>query len=268
VLIHAVVVGIAEPRAVTVDGQTVQLEPLVGVDSDVAAYRELVEGVASTAATVAVECITDVDDLSATEVLSRIVKHTEQCDCDCLVVALIGHGVQSRTSDPTEPDRLDECFVTSRGLITDNQLGRVWDAARPTMHIVVFTDACHSQSLGRRNLIDDLDDQDALNTLISSAVLRTTSPGPSRVFLAATPDDAVARATDADGVPSGIFTSALMSVWRSVPKPRDYVEWHRAVALQMYPMSGQLPTLQCDGVDDRAMYSAPLGGVDLNGAKR
>ena len=260
-LIHAIVVGIAAPRAVTVDGYSVQLEPLLGVDSDVTAYRNMVNGVASAAVNVGVESITDEDDLSATEVLSRIVKHTEQCECECLVVALIGHGVQTRTSDPTEPDRLDECFVTSRGLITDNQLGRIWDAARPSMQIIVFSDACHSQSLGRRDLSDEFDHPDDLNKLISSAVLRTTSPGPSRVFFAATPDDAVARATDEDGVPRGIFTSALMSVWDAEPKPRDYVEWHRAVAITMYPTSGQLPTLQCDGVDDRAMYSAPLGGA-------
>ncbi len=72
---------------------------------------------------------------------------------DVLLLTYSGHGGQVPDSNGDEDDRMDETWVLYDRQVVDDELYALWAKFKPGVRIAIFSDSCHSGTVGRELVI-------------------------------------------------------------------------------------------------------------------
>lgn len=182
---------------------------------------------------------------------------------DQLVITYSGHGTWVPDRDGDEADSRDEAICPDdyarAGMITDDDLHRVYSAAGFGERVVMISDSCHSGSLNRfappietsEQIPAQYDQYEASSPRrvkflppaewisddrLTWALATVAQNAPSRGFMrrgalvfSACQADQVTFDIQVDGRPCGLFTYVALQVLRSLPEAVSYRDWHKQV---------------------------------------
>ncbi|MEA2491887.1 MAG: hypothetical protein QOH21_3679 [Acidobacteriota bacterium] len=195
---------------------------------------------------------------------------------DVSVLYFAGHGSQMRNSASTEDDHRDETIVPYDSIegamdIRDKEIRRLLNDMLDRKAVVTaMFDSCHAGSISRGWPLAK--ERYALPDPRDAAELPPFDPGPvpeSRgavVVTAALDTQAAVETTGDDGLPHGVFTTALLRSMRNLPVNTTPADLLRSVRVSLESsMRAQLPTIS--GTIQR--QNAPLfgGGVADSGVR-
>jgi metacaspase-1 len=183
---------------------------------------------------------------------------------DLLVVGYSGHGSNVEDATGEESDGMDETWCLYDRMLLDDELYAMWSHFRPGVHILVFSDSCHSGTMVKM-LAKKWGDEAAALATVEKAVARRSLPRvktpPREIRLSLKKKDkplydslqyvvgpAVkdqVKATvmlisgcqdwqlSSDGDVNGVFTDSLKKVWNGGKFVGNYKEFHSQVAARM-----------------------------------
>jgi metacaspase-1 len=177
----------------------------------------------------------------ATNVLDRLRAATEDLGAgDFFLITFAGHGAQVPDLNGDEADQLDETWVLYDRMLVDDELYAACSGFRAGVRVVIIADSCHSGTVLRGMVYQDLQNipqlksayrdvvpqfrvmpQEALhstynlNKTFYEQLQQQTRAANSRdvvgdlILLSACQDNQLA----ADGAANGLFTGTLKNVW-------------------------------------------------------
>ena len=192
---------------------------------------------------------------------------------DVLLLTYSGHGGQVPDANGDEEDRMDETWVLYDRQVVDDELYALWAKFKPGVRIAIFSDSCHSGTVGRELVI-------AVGEERMTRPLGTVSDGAPRIKGM---PDAVIRSvyehhkdlydgiqkslppfdqadvgasvlltsgcqdnqTSLDGDKNGLFTQTLLQVWNNGKFRGGYRTFHKRIVQKMPPW--QSPNLYTVG---------------------
>jgi hypothetical protein len=188
---------------------------------------------------------------------------------DHLFISFSGHGTWMPDQDGDEADRRDEAIcpndLRTAGVITDDQLYEVFSQAKRGVHLVFFSDSCHSGSIQR--LAASLEPGGlempsrqvrflppavwAGEDITAAIPWRAAAVAPSRgkprrsaLGLAACTDTEVAFDAWFGTRPNGAYTYAALQALKGLDENATYRGWQRAIRSLLpsvdYPQTPQL----------------------------
>jgi hypothetical protein len=159
---------------------------------------------------------------------------------DRVFVSYSGHGSQVKDRNGDEPDKLDETLCMWNKQLTDDQIRFLLTRFRPGVRVMMFIDACHSQSVTRA--------RGPISATKELAIDERANCKQSIVTWAAAMDAQTAGDLEAGGV----FTTNVLKAARQNPQA-SYAEVHEQVLRALgHQGSGlndkrQRPCLEQDG---------------------
>ncbi|MDB4916615.1 MAG: family peptidase [Gemmatimonadetes bacterium] len=198
---------------------------------------------------------------------------------DLFVLTFSGHGVQDKTRDANERDRLDEFWILRDGAWVDNDIRMALKDFVAGVRILVVSDSCHSgtvtsllgtwadgslaelsrdeqilkvrglNAIQPKEIPKDLwnlykrEEWAYLSARLSEPIVEAGAIDASVLLLAACSEDDVTLS----GSPNSAFTTALLDVFGETPAPATYDEL--VTRIGQYPPAS-LPFLNDDDVKD------------------
>lgn len=197
-------------------------------------------------------------------ILQGIATGVGQLDSgDILVVCYSGHGTWVPDMSGDEPDRRDEALCPydyRSGVISDDDLFRLFTVAHRQARCIMISDSCHSGTVNR--LADPLGDGDrgrvrflppelalslSADELPSAAATPRVVGGPPRasaLLLAGCHDVEYSYDASFDGRPNGAFTKVAIDALEELPEEATFRQWiakiRQYLPSQDYPQTPQL----------------------------
>jgi hypothetical protein len=182
---------------------------------------------------------------------------------DVLLLTYSGHGGQVPDSNGDEEDRMDETWVLYDRQVVDDELYARWAKFAPGVRIAIFSDSCHSGTVGRGVLdavgearvsrsVDGGDEPMPRIKGMPDPVIRSvyehhkelyddiqkslppldeTDVGASVILTSGCQDNQ----TSLDGEKNGLFTQTLLQVWDQGKFRGGYRTFHKRIAQKMPP---------------------------------
>lgn len=217
-----------------------------------------------------------------TALLSKLSAYAEALQAgDTLIISYSGHGGQLPDGNGDESDGLDETWCMFDGEVLDDELYRAWDAFRPGVRIVLFSDSCHSGTVSRQpslavqpvRSVADVGRQVAFRVMPPEIAFRTYEA--NRKFYddllaakAPPPDPACTvilisgcqdNQLSSDGTFNGAFTGALVRTWGGGAFRGTYKQFKAAI-LKKLP-STQSPNYYVVGAPNSAFENADVFSI-------
>ncbi|HYP54297.1 MAG TPA: caspase family protein [Pyrinomonadaceae bacterium] len=195
---------------------------------------------------------------------------------DMLWISYSGHGGQVPDTNGDEKDGFDETWVLYDRQLVDDELYALWSQFAPGVRVLVTSDSCHSGSVVRKIIYDQLK-----NSPIASAAPAADPLAGTRAM----PEDAQKRTyrknkatydgiqktfrsgekiavnasillmsgcqdnqLSSDGTRNGLFTQTMLKVWNGGKFSGRYAAFHKTILDQMPPW--QSPNFMRVGVKD------------------
>lgn len=172
---------------------------------------------------------------------------------DVVAIQYSGHGSFVPDKNGDEPDGTDECLcphdINTRGPITDDELFELYSARQPGVHLVMFSDSCHSGTVAKFARIHTpptmkgprapmrkvrfmppavfLPKAKVAKMGLDRRVLRKSSP-PGRnggLLIAGCQDSEYSFDAYFRGRPNGAFTYVALDALKKLPKNANYIDW-------------------------------------------
>jgi hypothetical protein len=180
---------------------------------------------------------------------------------DIFLLTYSGHGGQVPDTNGDEPDKKDETWVLYDGELVDDQLHELYTRFPAGVRIFVLSDSCHSGSVTRElyvrtapieadfglrprtafrsKLIDPEIQEKVINRdkEVFKQIQEDTravvgrSPEATVLLISGCQDNQLSS----DGDENGLFTEALLKVWREGRYKSDYRHFQRAIKRHMPP---------------------------------
>jgi hypothetical protein len=181
---------------------------------------------------------------------------------DILLLTYSGHGGQVPDANSDEDDRMDETWVLFDRQVVDDELYALWAKFKPGVRIAIFSDSCHSGTVGR----------DAVEAVGADRVARSVDGGDEQPRVKGMPDDEMRATYEAnkemyddiqkslppfdmsdvgasviltsgcqdnqtslDGDKNGLFTQTLLKVWHDGKFRGGYRTFRKKIATDMPP---------------------------------
>ncbi|HZQ64271.1 MAG TPA: caspase family protein [Gaiellaceae bacterium] len=184
-------------------------------------------------------------------------------DGDVLLLTYSGHGGQVPDANGDEDDGMDETWVLYDRQVVDDELYAQWAKFAPGVRIAIFSDSCHSGTVGRAALAA-VGEARVLGSAnggengrprikgMPDPVIRSTYEQHKELYddiqrsLPPFDDAAVGASvlltsgcqdnqTSLDGQKNGLFTQTLLEVWDHGAFRGGYRTFHRRIAQKMPP---------------------------------
>ena len=182
---------------------------------------------------------------------------------DILLFTYSGHGGQVPDANGDEDDRMDETWVMFDRQVVDDELYALWAKFKPGVRIAIFSDSCHSGTVGRE-VVDAVgadrvarsagggDDQQPrvkgmpddkaretyeANKKMYDDIQKSLPPfdmadvGASVILTSGCQDNQ----TSLDGDKNGLFTQTLLKVWDDGKFRGGYRTFRKKIARDMPP---------------------------------
>jgi len=202
---------------------------------------------------------------------------------DILLVTYSGHGGQVPDKNGDEKDAMDETWVLYDRQLVDDELYALWAQFAPGVRILVFSDSCHSGSVVRNSIYEQLSAQPVARGFMDNASTARIRALPEQVrdvtysnnkklydgiqksFRSG--DKVAVNASivlisgcqdnqlSSDGARNGLFTQTMLKTWDKGRFKGSYRKFYQGVALQMPPW--QSPNYYRVGARD-ARFEAQL----------
>jgi hypothetical protein len=182
---------------------------------------------------------------------------------DVLLFTYSGHGGQVPDANGDEDDRMDETWVLFDRQVVDDELYALWAKFKPGVRIAIFSDSCHSGTVGREVLdavgsdrvarsVNGGDDTEPRFKGMTDETIRATYEankelydeiqkslppfdksdiGASVILTSGCQDNQ----TSLDGDKNGLFTQTLLQVWDSGKFRGGYRTFRKKIAGNMPP---------------------------------
>jgi hypothetical protein len=176
---------------------------------------------------------------------------------DVVAIQYSGHGSFVPDTNGDEPDGNDECIcpydITARGPIVDDELFQLYTSRQAGVHLVVFSDSCHSGTVARfmpiltpptipgrsapvrrvRFMPPEVflpKSQVARMGLERRALRRSSPPGRNGALLmAGCQDSEYSFDASFSGRPNGAFTYVALDSLKKLPKSASYIDWFQKI---------------------------------------
>lgn len=185
---------------------------------------------------------------------------------DTLVLSYSGHGAQVTDTNGDEIDGLDETWCLYDGEIVDDELALLWSKFQPGVHIVVYSDSCHSGTVIKNfeamkvplterfrimpsAVAEELrmkPEHQNLDKGMPSEKMSQAKTQASVLLISGCQDDQLSR----DGDENGLFTGKLIQVWNEGGFSGGYKDFYQAIRAVM--PGNQKPNLDRTGKSDPA----------------
>lgn len=182
---------------------------------------------------------------------------------DILLLTYSGHGGQVPDANGDEDDRMDETWVLFDRQVVDDELYALWAKFKPDVRIAIFSDSCHSGTVGREVLdkvgedrvaqsvdggadtqprVKGIPDEKARATYEANKELYDeiqrslpafdkSEVGASVILTSGCQDNQ----TSLDGDKNGLFTQSLLKVWDQGKFRGGYRTFRKKIAKEMPP---------------------------------
>jgi hypothetical protein len=181
---------------------------------------------------------------------------------DILLLSYSGHGGQVPDANSDEDDRMDETWVLFDRQVVDDELYALWAKFKPGVRIAIFSDSCHSGTVGREVVdavgadrvarsVDGDDTQPRVkgmpddemratyeaNKQLYDDIQKSLPPfdladvGASVILTSGCQDNQ----TSLDGDKNGLFTQTLLKVWADGKFRGGYRTFRKKIATDMPP---------------------------------
>ena len=181
---------------------------------------------------------------------------------DILLLSYSGHGGQVPDANSDEDDRMDETWVLFDRQVVDDELYALWAKYKPGVRIAIFSDSCHSGTVGREVVdavgadrvarsVDGDDTQPRVkgmpddemratyeaNKQLYDDIQKSLPPfdladvGASVILTSGCQDNQ----TSLDGDKNGLFTQTLLKVWADGKFRGGYRTFRKKIATDMPP---------------------------------
>ena len=179
---------------------------------------------------------------------------------DILLVTDSSHGGQVPDTNGDEDDRMDETWVMYDRQVVDDELYALWAKFKPGVRIAVFSDSCHSgtvgreveDAVGRERLAQSVDTDQPRIKGIPDDKMRATYEANKKLYddiqKSVPPFDKSDIAaglilisgcqdnqTSLDGDKNGLFTQTLLKVWNDGKFRGGYRTFRKKIAKDMPP---------------------------------
>jgi hypothetical protein len=245
----AVLVGVANPQSIEIDGSHISFNQALGVNEDITWYETLLT-TQIPPAQLSLNVLTSPTQTAKQHILQTLSSTVEAMESDdTIIFVLCGHGFQitDKDGDETGSDLHDEVFAASDGPIRDDEFGHIWTRLPPTSSLVVFADTCSADSIGIFG-----------GTPAEEIVIRTQD-GPSMLGLSASTQTGKAGTVFHRNGSRGVMSLALENAWTVDAARRSYQEWFREAADRIsLRRPQQHPVLRYLAPNDDLLERAPL----------
>lgn len=251
--IEGVVVGVAAPDPIHYADEDLTFTPLGGVDHDVRAFTQMLEGARNEIRQVHVDVRLEAARTTVLSVKGAMRAAATSCRAgDLLVVVMCGHGFQRPDRDVIqEPDGLDEVFACSNGPLDDDFFPTLWGELDPDASALVIVDACSADTYGLA--VRELE----LDEVYVPEVERSWSAAPSRIALAACQSWERALEGGDDSPGRGVFSFHLQRALADGPS--SYLDWYRRTVQTMGQQQYvQRPSMRYVGPESRGTFVEQL----------
>jgi len=186
---------------------------------------------------------------------------------DTIWITYSGHGGQLRDTSGDESDGLDETWVLFDGMVIDDLMHQAYAAFRKGVRIIVFSDSCHSGTMLKAQIRENMDKIGAIGAMRAApvAVCREYSASftapknimrprvkATVVLLSGCQDNQFSY----DGEDNGLFTGTFLKVFDKGKFQGTYKELRRAIVKMMPPE--QTPQYMTMGAKDKLFESSKI----------
>jgi hypothetical protein len=178
---------------------------------------------------------------------------------DTIVFTYSGHGSWIADTDGDEPDRRDEVLVlhdfARGGLLSDDEMHRIFQRRRHSVRVIVISDSCHSGTLHRFVSLEGnafgvprflppanfLEGEALTRAAVVEERAAKTRPRPATALLSGCADAEYSYDAFFDRRPQGAFTHAAL---RTYATGQSLATWHKRIREVLpsgaYPQTPQL----------------------------